>query len=130
MSRTYRQSFLRAGSALAMLAGLALPLPAWADAEINARGWSHENFGRLVLDAAVPLVKSATIKDRKLFVEFREPVTVKLGDALSKLGIYVERIPDARGTILILSLLRPVKLHQFTDGDKYVLDLNSTQFWP
>ncbi|HWA47511.1 MAG TPA: hypothetical protein VG742_04515 [Dongiaceae bacterium] len=119
---------------LAMVAGLMLPAlfsgHAWAEAEINARGWSHENFGRLVLDAAVPLVKSATIKDRKLFVEFREPVTVKLGDALSKLGIYVERTPDARGTILILTLLRPVKLHQFTDGDKYVLDLNRTQFWP
>jgi hypothetical protein len=116
-----------------LLAGLAfsdLTARSWADAEINARGWSHEDFGRLVLDAAAPLVKSAAIKDRKLFVEFREPVTVKLGDALSRLGIYVERMPDARGTILILTLLRPVKLHQFTDGDKYVLDLNRTQFWP
>jgi hypothetical protein len=116
-----------------LLAGFAfsgLTARSWADAEINARGWSHEDFGRLVLDAAAPLVKSATIKDRTLLVEFREPVSVKLGDALSKLGIYVERTPDARGTILILNLLRPVKLHQFTDGDKYVLDLNRTQFWP
>jgi hypothetical protein len=133
MNRAYRSPLFRAGSVLALLAGLAfsgLTARSWADVEINARGWSHEDFGRLVLDAAAPLVKSAAIKDRKLFVEFREPVSVKLGDALSKLGIYVERTPDARGTILILPLLRPVKLHQFTDGDKYVLDLNRTQFWP
>lgn len=133
MNRAYRSPLFRAGSVLALLAGLAfsgLTARSWADVEINARGWSHENFGRLVLDAAAPLVKSAAIKDRKLFVEFREPVSIKLGDALSKLGIYVERTPDARGTILILTLLRPVKLHQFTDGDKYVLDLKRTQFWP
>ena len=65
MNRAYRSPLFRAGSALALLAGLAfsdLTARSWADVEINARGWSHENFGRLVLDGAAPLVKSATIK--------------------------------------------------------------------
>jgi len=133
MSRAYRKLLLRAGSVLALLAGLAFSeptAPAWADTEINARGWSHESFGRLVLDAAAPLVKSAVIKDRKLVVEFTEPVSIKLGAALSRLGIYVARSVDARGSTLTLPLLQPVKLHQFIDGDKYVLDLNRVQFWP
>lgn len=107
-----------------------LALPAWAETQINARGWTHEKFGRLVLDTAAPLVKSAVIKDHKLVVEFSGPVTIRLGDALSKLGTYVERTPDAKGSRLVLPLLRPVTLHQFVDGNNFVVDFNRAKEWP
>ena len=161
MSRAFRHSLRKAGSALAVLAGLAFPAmaglavtgmavtgmavtglavaglaisgaaaPGWAETQINARGWSHDGFGRLVLDAAAPLVKSAAIKDRKLVVEFTEPVSIRLGEALSKIGTYVERTAESKGSRLELPLLRPVTLHHFIDGDKYVLDLNRVANWP
>lgn len=148
MSRAFREHLRKAGGTGALLvalqvsglavAGLAIPglilqgavSAAWAETEINARGWSHDTFGRLVLDSAAPLVKSAAIKDHKLVVEFSAPVSIRLGEALSKIGVYVERVADAKGTRLELTLLRPVTLHQFIDGDKYVLDLKRVDNWP
>jgi hypothetical protein len=138
MSRAYRQQLRKAGSICAVIAalacaGVAAPaLAPWAlaDTTINARGWSHDDFGRLVLDAAAPLVKSAAIQNRKLVVEFNAPVTLKLGEALSKIGTYVQLTGAAKGTRLELPLLRPVTLHHFIDGDKYVLDLKRVENWP
>jgi hypothetical protein len=133
MSRRFRRLLCRSGGICAVVVGLAfsgIAPSVWAETQINARGWTHDTFGRLVLDAAVPFVKSAAIKDRKLVVEFSEPVSVKLGEALSKIGTYVPRSPDAKGARLELPLLQPVTLHQFTDGDKYVLDLKRVKNWP
>lgn len=142
MSRPIRLQLCKAGAVAAMLAALALPgllLPgskplgisaAWAETAINARGWSHDTFGRLVLDGAAPLVKSAAIANRKLVVEFSAPVSIRLAEALSKIGAYVARVPDAKGSRLELALLRPVTLHHFIDGDKYVLDLKRVENWP
>ncbi|HNB28248.1 MAG TPA: hypothetical protein PLR41_14885, partial [Alphaproteobacteria bacterium] len=148
MSRAFREHLRNAGGIGALLVGLAASglaasglavaglaaqgavTVAWAETTINARGWSHDTFGRLVLDSAAPLVKSAAIKDHKLVVEFSAPVSIRLGEALSKIGVYVEHIAEAKGTRLELTLLRPVTLHQFIDGDKYVLDLNRVDNWP
>src|SRR6185312_178301 len=87
MSRTIRQRLLAGVGAAIVLAGL--PLFALADTEINARGWSHDRYGRLVFDRAARLTTGAEIKGRKLIITFSEPVSVKLTGALENLKGYV-----------------------------------------
>src|SRR5262245_48695530 len=50
MSRTFRHRLLAGVGAAVALA--VLPLLALAQTQISARGWTHDQFGRLVLDRA------------------------------------------------------------------------------
>ncbi|MGH6892833.1 MAG: hypothetical protein ACREEP_11295, partial [Dongiaceae bacterium] len=132
MSRTLRHRHIMGVSAAIALAclGLSAPHPALADAHINARGWTHDTFGRLVLDRAARLVTSAEIKDRKLVIVFSEPVSVTLNPALENLKGYVDGPPSAKGRVLELTLARPARLSQFVEEDKLVLDLRPAGVWP
>lgn len=128
MSRTVRHRVLAGVGAAISLA--ALPLFALADTEIAARGWTHDRFGRLVLDRAASLTTGVAIKDRKLIITFSEPVAVKLSGALEKLKTYVDGPLSAQGRRLELELAQPVTLHRWAENGKLVLDLRPVDSWP
>jgi hypothetical protein len=128
MSRTFRQRLLAGVGAAIVLAGL--PLFAFADAEIFARGWTHDRFGRLVLDRAARLATSAEIKGHKLVITFSEPVSVKLSEALDNLKTYVDGPLTAQGRRLELDLTRPATLTRWVEEGKLVLDLQPAAAWP
>src|SRR6185295_20121013 len=128
MSRTFRQCLLAGVGAAIALAGL--PLFAFADAEISARGWTHDRFGRLVLDRAARLATSAEIKGHKLVIAFSEPVSVRLVSALGNLKSYIDGPASAQGRTLELTLARPATLSQFVDDDNFVVDLRPADAWP
>ncbi|HEY3148360.1 MAG TPA: hypothetical protein VGJ75_18530, partial [Dongiaceae bacterium] len=128
MSRTLRQRLLvGVGAAIALTT---LPLLAFGDAEIHARGWTHAKYGRLVLDDAARLTTSAAIKGRKLVIEFSEPVSVELRDALQKLATYLQGPANVEGRTLELTLAQPVTLGQFVEDNKLVLDFKPAVAWP
>jgi hypothetical protein len=128
MSRTIRQRLLAGiGGAIALAS---LPLLALADTEINARGWSHDSYGRLVFDRAARLTTSAEIKGRKLIVTFSEPVSVKLSGALDNLKSYVAGPSSAQGRRIELDLARPATLERWEEEGKLVLDLRPAAAWP
>lgn len=132
MSRTLRHRLIAVVSTAMALAclGVSAPRLALAEAQVNARGWSHDTFGRLVLDRAARLVTSVEVKDRKLVIAFSEPVSVTLGGALENLKTYVEGPSRAEGRMLELTLTRPATLSQFVEEGKFVLDLRPTGTWP
>jgi hypothetical protein len=128
MSRTIRQRLVAGVGAAIALAGL--PLFALADTEINARGWSHDRYGRLVFDRAARLTTSAEIKGRKLIITFSEPVSVKLTGALANLKGYVAGPLSAEGRRIELDLARPATLDRWEEEGKLVLDLRPAAAWP
>jgi hypothetical protein len=128
MSRTFRQRLLAGVGAAIAVAGL--PFFALADAEISARGWTHDRFGRLVLDRAARLATSVEIRDHKLVIAFSEPVSVKLADALEHLKGYVDGPLSAQGRRLELTLVQPATVSQFVEEGKLVLDLRPAAAWP
>jgi hypothetical protein len=128
MSRTIRQRLLAGVGAAIALAGL--PLCALADTEINARGWSHDRYGRLVFDRAARLTTGAEIKGRKLIITFSEPVSVKLTGALENLKSYVAGPLSAQGRRIELDLTRPATLDRWEEEGKLVLDLKPAAAWP
>src|SRR5688572_19326042 len=128
MSRTIRQRLLAGVGAAIALASL--PLLALADTEINARGWSHDRYGRLVFDRAARLTTSAEIKGRKLVITFSEPVSVKLTSALDNLKSYVAGPLSAQGRRIELDLARPATLDRWEEEGKLVLDLRPAAAWP
>lgn len=103
---------------------------ALADTQVNARGWTHQTFGRLVFDRAARLATSAEIKGHKLVIVFNEPVSVRLIGALDNLKSYVEGPLSAQGRTLELTLTRPATLNQFVDEGNLVLDLRPADAWP
>lgn len=107
-----------------------LPLVALADVEIFARGWTHDQFGRLVFDRAARLATSAEIRDRKLIITFSEPISVKLTGALDHLKAYVDGPLSAQGRRLQLDLAQPVTLYRWVEEGKLVLDLRPAAAWP
>ncbi|HJR21388.1 MAG TPA: hypothetical protein VJ822_07190, partial [Dongiaceae bacterium] len=128
MSRTIRQRLLAGVGAAIVLAGL--PLFALADTEINARGWSHERYGRLVFDRAARLTTGAEIEGRKLVITFSEPVSVKLSSALDHLESYLAGPLSAQGRRIELDLARPATLDRWEEEGKLVLDLRPAAAWP
>src|SRR5688572_594144 len=128
MSRTIRQRLLAGVGAAIALASL--PLLALADTEINARGWSHDRYGRLVFDRAARLTTSAEIKGRKLIITFSEPVSVKLTGALDNLRTYLAGPLSAQGRRIELDLARPATLDRWEEEGKLVLDLRPAAAWP
>jgi hypothetical protein len=128
MSRTIRQRLL-AGVGVA-IALASLPLLALADTEINARGWSHDRYGRLVFDRAARLTTSAEIKGRKLIITFSEPVSVKLTGAIDNLKSYLAGPLSAQGRRIELELARPATLERWEEEGKLVLDLRPAAAWP
>jgi hypothetical protein len=128
MSRSFRHYLLvGVGAAIALTSP---PLLALADTSIQARGWTHAKYGRLVLDDAADLTTGASIRNHRLVIEFSEPVSVELRDALQKLATYVQGPPTAQGRTLELSLAQPVTLGQFVENNKLVLDFKPATFWP
>ena len=128
MSRTIRQRLLASvGGAIALAS---LPLLALADTEINARGWSHDRYGRLVFDRAARLTTGAEIRGRKLIITFSEPVSVKLTGALDNLKSYVAGPLSAQGRRIELDLARPATLERWEEEGKLVLDLRPAAAWP
>jgi hypothetical protein len=128
MSRTIRQRLLAGVGAAIVLAGL--PLSALADVEINARGWSHDRYGRLVFDRAARLTTGAEIRGRKLVITFSEPVSVKLTGALDNLKGYLAGPLSAQGRRIEIDLARPATLDRWEEEGKLVLDLKPAAAWP
>ena len=85
MGRDWGHGVLAGIGMAIMLAGL--PSPARADADIHARGWTHQSYGRLVLDDAARVTSSVEIRGHTLVIAFSEPVSIDFGSALYKLTI-------------------------------------------
>src|SRR5262245_30912375 len=128
MRTTIRQRLLAGVGAAIVLAGL--PLLVLADTEINARGWSHDRYGRLVFDRAARLTTSAEIKGRKLIITFSEPVSVKLTGAIDNLKSYIAGPFSAQGRRIELDLARPATLDRWEEEGKLVPDLKPAAAWP
>lgn len=128
MSRSIRQRLLAGVGAAIALASL--PLSALADVEINARGWSHDSYGRLVLDRAARLTTGAEIRGRKLVITFSEPVSVKLTGAIDNLKGYLAGPLSAQGRRIEIDLAKPATLDRWEEEGKLVLDLKPAAAWP
>src|SRR5690349_1756778 len=126
MSRIRRHRNIAKISATVALAYLSLsaPSPAIAETSINVRGWTHDSYGRLVLDRAVGIVTGAEVKDGKLIISFSEPVTLRLDGALPNLKGYITRSDKIAGTTVELALAQPATIRRFEDEKNLVIDLS------
>ena len=101
----------------------AVPL-AQADDMILARGWTHQNYGRLVLDTgSAELAGIKTVGDI-MVITFKRPVTVDMGAAITYLQPYLNSAtPSADHRQLTLHLKQAVNFRQFDDNGNMVVDL-------
>ena len=96
---------------------------AGAETLLKARGWTHETFGRLVLDGAEEVVQAIAIDGDQLIIEFKEPVTIDFGRALANLPAYVGSEPQAQSNRIAITLKQAVTLKSFINKGNQVIDL-------
>jgi hypothetical protein len=94
-----------------------------AETSLKARGWTHETFGRLVIDGGEKLVRSVLLSGDQVLIEFSEPVAVDFGASLSNLSTYLDAAPNAAPTRISLTLKRRVALKTFGNDGNQVIDL-------
>lgn len=97
---------------------------AQADDTILARGWTHQNYGRLVLDTgSAELAGIKTVGDI-MVITFKRPVTVDMDAAISYLQPYLSSAtPSADHRQLTLHLKQAVNFRHFDDNGNMVVDL-------
>ena len=95
-----------------------------ADDAILARGWTHESYGRLVLDTgSAELADIKTLGDI-MVITFKRPVTIDMGAAITNLRPYLSAAtPSADHRQLTLRLKQAVNFRQFDDNGNLVVDL-------
>ena len=50
--------------------------------DVVVRGWSHENFGRLVFDWPTPVTYTARVTGKQLTVDFNKPIETRFAPSL------------------------------------------------
>ncbi len=94
-----------------------------AESRLHARGWTHDTFGRLVIDGAEKLVQGIALDGDSLVIEFKEPVAIEFGAALGNLETYVAVEPVTSPRRVTLALKRAVTIKTFINKGNQVIDL-------
>ena len=95
-----------------------------ADDTILARGWTHENYGRLVLDTGTPEVAGVQVIDQIMIITFKRPVKVNMAAAITNLQPYLtSATPSADGRQLTLRLRQVLSSRHFDNNGNLVIDL-------
>lgn len=69
----------------------------WAQEAIRTRGWSHEDFGRLVFDWTQPVGYQAELKNGALVVRFDAAIASDFSKALQRLNGYLASAEPVEG---------------------------------
>lgn len=116
------------GASLLVMASLttavATTAVARADDNILARGWTHETYGRLVLDTGTAELSDVKTNGNVMVITFKRPVAVDMGAAIGNLQPYISgATPSADNRQLVLRLKQAVSFRQFDDNGNLVIDL-------
>lgn len=110
--------------AACLSASLMTFLAAKADDAILARGWTHETYGRLVLDTGTAELSDVKATGNVMVITFKRPVSVDIGAAITNLQPYLSAAtPSADKRQLTLRLKQAVNFRQFDDNGNLVIDL-------
>jgi hypothetical protein len=97
-----------------------------ADDAILARGWTHENYGRLVLDTGSDELSDIKASGDVIVVTFKRPVKVDMASAINNLRPYLSAAtPSADDRQLTLRLKQAVSIRRFDDNGNLVIDLGA-----
>ncbi|MET1027033.1 MAG: hypothetical protein ABWY00_07685, partial [Dongiaceae bacterium] len=112
------------GTCLA-LASAAMPLRAvLADDTILARGWTHESYGRLVLDTGTSEVADVQVTGQIMVITFKRPVKINMVAAITNLQPYLtSAVPSPDGRQLTLRLRQVLSSRRFDNNGNFVIDL-------
>lgn len=109
------------GYALTVLPGQ----PASADQSILARGWTHQDYGRLVLDTGSDEVRDVKVAGQVMVIRFKRPVKVDMTAAISNLRPYlISASPGADSRELTLRLRPGLDYRNFDNNGNLVLDFS------
>lgn len=118
----------RALLAIVLIALASIPV-AWApvalaDEAVPARGWSHGDYGRLVLDWSKSVKASVSSDGKELTISFDRAANIDPKGAIANLKSYVSAARRGRdGKSLTLTLNEPVTWRLFEDGTHLVVDM-------
>jgi hypothetical protein len=99
---------------------------AHADDTILARGWTHENYGRLVLDTGSDELSDIKAAGDVIVISFKRPVKVDMDSAINNLRPYLSAAtPSADDRELTLRLKQAVSIRRFDDNGNLVIDLGA-----
>jgi len=118
-----RKNYLWVSAPLVAMASL-LAVTVRADDNILARGWTHETYGRLVLDTGSAELSNVKTSGDVMVITFKRPVAVDMEAAISNLQPYIGgATPSADKRQLVLRLKQAVSFRQFDDNGNLVIDL-------
>ncbi|HVJ41275.1 MAG TPA: hypothetical protein VM639_07255, partial [Dongiaceae bacterium] len=118
-----RKNHLWVSASLLAMASL-LVVTAKADDTILARGWTHETYGRLVLDTGTAELSNIKTSGDVMVITFKRPVAVDMAAAISNLQPYIGgATPSADNRQIVLRLKQAVSFRQFDDNGNLVIDL-------
>ncbi|TXH38040.1 MAG: hypothetical protein E6Q98_04205 [Rhodospirillaceae bacterium] len=107
------------GCALTVMPGR----PSSADQSILARGWTHQDYGRLVLDTGSGEVRDVKVAGQVMVIRFKRPVKVDMTAAINNLRPYlISASPDADNKQLTLRLRPGLDYRNFDNNGNLVLD--------
>ena len=99
-------------------------LPADAQDNVQARGWSKATYGRIIFDWPKPVQHSARVEGGALLVEFSRPMSGDLDRVVKYLGDYVTSadLSDS-GKVARFGLAGNFDVNSFATGASVVVDL-------
>ena len=96
--------------------------------DVVVRGWSHENFGRLVFDWPTPVTYTARVTGQQLTVDFDKPIETRFAPALKHLRSYINNASITRDKYQVrFALAGDFSLKSFKNDNAIVLDLRRRQ---
>ena len=119
---------VRALLAIVLIALVSIPaarIPsAQADEAVPARGWSHGDYGRFVLDWSKSVQASVSADGKELTISFDRAANIDPKSAIANLKSYVSAARRGRdGKSITLTLNEPVTWRLFQDGTHLVVDM-------
>lgn len=106
---------------------LILAVPADAAEKVKMRGWSYENYGRIIFDWRKKVKFDAVANGRSLTVSFARPMETDLDRVLKYLGGYVTSASLSEdGRVARFGLAAQFDLDSFASGNSVVVDLRRT----
>src|SRR5260221_6026739 len=97
-----------------------------ADDAILARGWTHENYGRLVLDTGSDELVDIKAAGDVIVMTFKRPVNVDMAAAINNLRPYLSAAtPSVDNRQLTLRLKQAVNIRRFDDKGNLVIYLGA-----
>lgn len=100
----------------------------WAQEAIRTRGWSHEDFGRLVFDWTRPVGYQAELENGTLVIRFDTAMASDFSKALQRLNGYLTSANLSEdGRSVRFRLKQPVTLKSFKNGNSIVIDLKPSK---